>query len=921
MHRSDDCPALAELEVWVEGGSSAGLVRQHVESCDACREESARISGERALMDELRAAAPQRTMAREACGGGDSIPGYKILSEIHRGGQGVVYRAVQLSAKRTVALKVLLQGAFATERQKRRFEREIDLVAGLNHPNIVTLYDSGQAPDGRHYFAMEHVDGVPLDEFSFGASGVGGEVGEVVLPPAPIKDALRLFVKICGAVSYAHQRGVIHRDLKPGNILVDTDGEPHVLDFGLARELDREATVEGGPVTVAGEFMGTLIYASPEQVSGDPSLVDMRSDVYTLGVILYRMLTGRFPYDVEGGVREVVDAVAGHEPIRPGLVRSAIDDEVETIVLKSLAKQRERRYQSAAELGRDVEHYLAGEPIDAKRDSALYVLRKSLWRFRVPVGIATLFVLLVAGFGVTMTVLWRRAALAEQTSQRRLETARRTQEYTQGILASLDPGETQGRDVTVESMLAEASRRIELELAGQPEVEAELRGTLVDTYMKLGLYEQAEPHARKALQKLRQVHGDEHADVAGGINRLARVMRHLGEYAESERLYRSALAMQRKLLGDEDPKVATILNNLAILLKHKGDLAAAEDHYRQAIDILRKRGLSKKLAPGLQGLANVLRERGAYDEAKSLLQESLNICRDQFGDQHPTVARVLQSMGNLATRKGDFAAAVKQYESALAMQRRLLDDAHPEIATTLNNLAHVLSRSGDHEAAEERCREALRIRRQVLGEDHPEVAASLNKLGWILLAKGDVAAVEQLHRQALVIQRKAFGQRSGPAAETMSSLGIALRARGSYGEAERLHRESLAIFEERLGPDHPTVAEALGNLATALSMGDKHEEAEALFRRALAIRRAKLPGGHWRTASTQIGLGTCLTRVGRYEEAERLLIEGYAGMRESLGTAHSRTLGARDALIELYESWDKPEKAAELRSRAEAGRP
>ncbi len=318
----------------------------------------------------------QEAAAVDALAKAPDIPGYEILSKIHHGGQGIVYKAIQKATKRTVAIKVLLHGADASPLQQRRFEREIDLVASLRHPNIVTVYDSG-VTRGHHYFAMEYIHGDPLDV-------------HVSKHSQTLEEMLRLFVKICAAVNHAHQHGVIHRDLKPSNIRLDASGEPHILDFGLAKAAGPSFTYDGGLATVTGEFMGTLAYASPEQTKGDPFLVDIRSDVYSLGVIVYEMLTGHYPYPVIGHMTEVMRNIAEAAPEPPSswhrrMSRASpgratrtykVKDELETIVLKALAKERERRYQSVEHLLRDVERYLTGEPIEAKRDSAWYVIRK-----------------------------------------------------------------------------------------------------------------------------------------------------------------------------------------------------------------------------------------------------------------------------------------------------------------------------------------------------------------------------------------------------------------------------------------------------------------------------------------------------------------------------------------------------------------
>jgi tetratricopeptide (TPR) repeat protein/tRNA A-37 threonylcarbamoyl transferase component Bud32 len=300
----------------------------------------------------------------------DSLPGYEVIREIHRGGQGVVYQAVQKSTKRRVAIKLMREGPFSDARDLARFEREVRILGALTHPNIVNIHDSGTA-GGRFYFVMDYISGLPLDRY-------------MAAQQRSIPETLRLFARICEAVNAAHLRGVIHRDLKPGNIRIDSEGEPHVLDFGLAKLATGEVTDASHPqvMTETGRFVGTPPWASPEQAEGAPHKVDIRTDVYSLGVILFQMLTGTFPYEVVGNRSDVLNNIISATPARPSSFRREIDGDVETIVLKCLAKERERRYQSAGELARDVRHYLAGEPIEARRDSAAYVVGKLVARHR-----------------------------------------------------------------------------------------------------------------------------------------------------------------------------------------------------------------------------------------------------------------------------------------------------------------------------------------------------------------------------------------------------------------------------------------------------------------------------------------------------------------------------------------------------------
>jgi len=432
------CPSDEQLRLLHEGALSterATQLRAHVESCAQCRQRAARPampggyagvdtqpvspSGLNRLEEGLDEVSDRPAAGMDAGEQprplADSITGYELTREIHRGGQGVVYQAIQKTTRRKVAIKVMREGPFAGARDKARFEREVQILATLKHPNIVAIHDSGVA-GGNFYFVMDYISGQPLDVFM--SSG-----------QRSIDDTLKLFAKICEAVNAAHLRGVIHRDLKPGNIRIDSKNEPHVLDFGLAKMATGSVTADSRPqvMTVTGQFMGSLPWASPEQAEGIPDKIDIRTDVYSLGVILYQMLTGKFPYEVVGNMRDVLDRIMKSEPVRPSTVSRQVNDEVETIALKCLNKERDRRYQSAGELARDVQHYLAGEPIEAKRDSFNYMLRKHLHRYKLPVAIVSGFLILITASLFVSLGLWRHAVREKDRAQtaERLATSER----------------------------------------------------------------------------------------------------------------------------------------------------------------------------------------------------------------------------------------------------------------------------------------------------------------------------------------------------------------------------------------------------------------------------------------------------------------------------------------------------------------
>ncbi len=363
--------------------------------------------------------------ARWSGSGRPAINGFKLFEELGGGSQGVVYKATQLGTNRTVALKVVRGGLFASPDARRRFAREVELIARLTHPNIVAVHDCGQST-GYDYYAMEYIDGESLDTYS---SSRHLEVAETV----------RLFHSICRAVGYAHQNGVIHRDLKPSNVIIDKEGQAHILDFGLAKPTDDAAAPISTAVTQPGDFAGTWFYASPEQARKDPRAVDVRSDVYSLGVMLYEMLTDTLPYPL---MDEPAESIAKHichtAPTRPSLIRRDIDDDLETIILVALNKDPDRRYQSGAQFSKDVAHYLAGEVIDAKRDSHSYVLRKTIQRHRVPVAAAGIAVTALILFTVTISILYARAVTAQATTTARMEVVRSAEGFMIDKLANHD---------------------------------------------------------------------------------------------------------------------------------------------------------------------------------------------------------------------------------------------------------------------------------------------------------------------------------------------------------------------------------------------------------------------------------------------------------------------------------------------------
>lgn len=426
---SAPCPPEETLALVAAGTDVDPAVQAHVRSCPACAgaiaemHEDARFLAEAAPM--LRSGARAR---RGEITVGDSIPGFTILGEIHRGGQGVVYKAWHEPTHRFLAIKLLLQGAFATPRQRFRFDREIDIAAQLRHPNIVTLYETGALPGGRVGYAMEYVDGVPLDQWAAGVRSSDRS------PRERLAVLLHVLRRICDAIRYAHERGIVHRDLKPGNILVDREGEPRVLDFGLAKALGDLAAARGMPSapTESGEICGTCAYAAPEQFTGQPDLIDLRTDVYALGVLGFELLTGRLPYPLDGSMSEILRTIQERPPDRPSRLVPGIDTDLETILLKALAKEPARRYVNAGALLEDLERHRRGDLVAARRESTLYVIVRTARRFRLAIGAVLAALILLLGTSILLAVQAgriaterdrARAALRESNLQRAIAMA------------------------------------------------------------------------------------------------------------------------------------------------------------------------------------------------------------------------------------------------------------------------------------------------------------------------------------------------------------------------------------------------------------------------------------------------------------------------------------------------------------------
>lgn len=768
---------------------------------DACAQVYARPSRvTRLSSDAPSAESPGRSALHPAAPLPDSFTGYELLREIHRGGQGVVYQAIQKSTKRKVAIKVMKEGPFASTADRARFEREAQVLAQLQHPNIVAIHDTGVAA-GHHYLVMDYISGQPLDVHM--ASG-----------QRSVEETLRLFGAICDAVNAAHLRGIIHRDLKPGNIRMDGNGKPHILDFGLAKL--PEGASDASMMTVTGAFVGSAPWASPEQAAGVLSNIDTRTDVYSLGVILYQMLTAKLPYNATGSMREVLDRIQTAAPRHPSTIRRDLNDEVDTIVLKCLAKERERRYQTAGELARDVRHYLAGDPIEAKRDSVGYVLRKHLRRFKLPVTIAAAFVLIVTVGFVTSLTLWRQvvrerdnvetARMAEASERRLAEDARRQAEQRQAeaeavtrfltsAFASIDPTNARGREVSVREILDEAAKDIQEHLADQPLAEATIRGTIGKTYRGLGLYRQAESHLRAANDiHLREL-GREHAGTFRSTVDLGVLLGRRGNYAEAEALIGRSLEIARRLFGEEHPDTLRTMNNLSVVYFARGDYAAAEKLRRDTLAVCRR--VLGDTAPVtlilMNNLGSVLYEQGGYAEAEVLLRHTLKTRLRDPGDRDPATLRTMFNLALVLGEQGKYAEAEKLHRQVLETSREVNGNENPETLKFDYALTNVLAAQGKLDEARTHIITLIPQRKEAAERLHAD-PESLNDYAWLLLTcePQDLRDPET----ALLTSKKAIEVSGGPVPRYLYTLALAYYMTGHIDQAIETQAQALATLSE-----------------------------------------------------------------------------------------------------------------------------
>ena len=860
---------------------------------------------------------------------GTRIGRYRLSGLLGQGGMGVVFLATRDDEEfqRQVAIKVVRGHGLAARGGVWRFHRERQILAALEHPNIARLYDGGSTDDGQPYLVMEYVDGLPITNYCDRHR-------------LNLARRLELFIKVCTAVQYAHRNLVVHRDLKPSNILVDADGEPKLLDFGIAKLLDPTASGDGLQATDENQRILTLSHASPEQILGQP--ITTASDVYCLGLVLYELLCGvspfadtSTPYEVlrrvgeeelpkpsrrvgvgkpstEGDEAELSQVeIASSRSTSPGALRRSLQGDLDTITGRALRRESELRYGTANELAEDLIRYLQDRPIVAGPPGVGYRLRKLVRRHRAPalVGASSLLLIVVLVSAFIFTLI----AQVDRT-EREKRKAEQLVTFLIETFSVSDPDAAVGDAVTARELLDSGAQRIAHGLQKDPEVQGMMLDAMGQIYFQIGLLEPARELLQQGLDLRLARDETPLAEVVESWTHLGAVQAAAGQMEAAESGLRRAVELGQNLDDDELSTYVQALESLALLERQLYRYEAADELYRQILD-LRQRRLPADmsgLSQAQSDYAVLLQEQGDLEPSRRLLRQALETRRAHFGESHPKVEESRAHLARLEYLLGHYDKAELLYRRVLDLRLEIHGTGHWSVADTKNSLALTLSQQGKKDEAAALLRDAIDVVRG-LPEQDLEVATMISNLAVLLTELGHIEEPEALFLESLAIRRQALGERHPLVGQTYLTLGRLYRSQGQLARAQELF-EQAADIAQGMPPGHRAIAYPSLALADLLLERRRGSEAEVILRWALEELRGSHVEGHWRIAMGLASLGRSLHLQNRLQEAEQPLLQAMEFLEVADSNDPGRKRQVAGWLTDLYGDMGRPQQASQYRA-------
>jgi non-specific serine/threonine protein kinase/serine/threonine-protein kinase len=828
---------------------------------------------------------------------------------------GQVWLAEQTEpVHRRIAVKLIRAGMYDSA-TVQRFRAERQSLAIMEHPAIAKVFDAGTTPQGQPYLTMEYVDGPPITEYCDRKR-------------MTIRERLRLFIQVCEGVQHAHQKAIIHRDLKPSNILVmEVDGKPTVrlIDFGLAKVVMTQVPGET-QFTQQGQFLGTPGYMSPEQVDPATHDVDTRTDVYSLGVVLYELLTGNLPFDTKlwkkQSIGEVLRQLRETDPQRPSArVNSSRDtstasaearstearqlvsllrEDLDWITLKALERERERRYGTASELAADIERYLEDKPVVARPSSRAYRLRKYVHRHRVAVAAAAAVLVLLSGLSIRESLQARRIARERDRANLEAETAKETADFLVRLFEVADPGEARGKSITANEILDRAAQRIESGLGRQPLVRARLQLTMAEVYKGLGLYDSSVQLAERSWIDRRSALGDTDPATLSSRSELGDSLRFLGKLDEAETHLRAALEAQRAATGPNSIDFLITEARLGVVLYSKGKLKDADAALLSAVTGLRQLGRpgAPELIDALQWLGQTFRDEDKRQEALAVQLESLDLAQKINGSDHPSTLSALDALGLLYWDIGRLNEAESYLRQSLDASRRVLGADHTDTLTTTLNLGLVLLDRQKYADGETAFQTALEGYRKTLGPDHAFTLTAMGNLCSDLTLQKKFVEAEGICQKTLAGRRRTLGDDHRATLMSIDTLGVFFLAAHRLPEAESTFREAYNRRRRVLGPDNSNTLISMGHLGEVILERGRTQEAAELLKNAVERAKATLPITDLTLPNLLTKWGRCLLAMERSEDAKSTLQEAVRLYAKTLSPDDSRTRTAEQLLAQ-----------------------